>query len=230
MPVQATSWSPVSSATRRESPTSRPMNIAVGSHTVFTPCPRTARAQSSAGLRKSGGSGLSGFGAVGRTCGHWTATASSRMTMCSWISVVPSSSAWIGPVTVATVATRADYKRHVAAPRRGPGERERLRSGIADAGDVRRRLRRVLVIKRIVVGTDGSETASVAVQQAIELAKATGAGLDIVTAFEPATSPKLAPEERVEVPGDVQYEVTGRQEVNMVLDRAAGEAKNAGVD
>jgi nucleotide-binding universal stress UspA family protein len=85
------------------------------------------------------------------------------------------------------------------------------------------------VYKRIVVGTDGSDTASLAVRHAIELAKATGASLDVVSAFEPATSPKLAPEDRVEVPGDVQYEVGGRQEVNMVLERAAGEADKAGV-
>jgi nucleotide-binding universal stress UspA family protein len=85
------------------------------------------------------------------------------------------------------------------------------------------------VFKRIVVGTDGSDTASLAVKHAIELAKATGASLEVVSAFEPATSPQLSAEEKVEVPGDVQYEVSGRQEVNMVLDRAAGEAQKAGV-
>ena len=85
------------------------------------------------------------------------------------------------------------------------------------------------MFKRIVVGTDGSDTASVAVRQAIELARVTGASLDVVSAFEPATAPQLAPEERIEVPGDVQYEVGGRQEVNTVLDRAAGEAERVGV-
>ena len=85
------------------------------------------------------------------------------------------------------------------------------------------------MLNRIVVGTDGSDTATVAVAQAIELAKAMGASLEVVSAFEPATSPQLAPEDRVEVPGDVQYEVGGRQEVNMVLDGAAGAADRAGV-
>jgi nucleotide-binding universal stress UspA family protein len=87
-----------------------------------------------------------------------------------------------------------------------------------------------VLFKRIVVGTDGSDTASVAVRQAIELAKATGATLDVVSAFEPATAPHLPSEDRVEVPGDVQYEVAGHQEVNMVLERAAGEAEREGVD
>src|SRR3954468_13953066 len=71
------------------------------------------------------------------------------------------------------------------------------------------------VFKRIVVGTDGSDTAAVAVEQAIGLAKATGASIDVVTAFEPST-PQLATEEKVEVPGDVQYEAGPRQEVNLI--------------
>jgi nucleotide-binding universal stress UspA family protein len=86
------------------------------------------------------------------------------------------------------------------------------------------------VFKRIVVGTDGSETATVAVEHAIGLAKATGAALDVVTAYEPAIDHGISPEERVEVPGDVQYELGPRQEVNLVLDRAAGEAEKAGVE
>ena len=86
------------------------------------------------------------------------------------------------------------------------------------------------MFNRIVVGTDGSETASLAVRHAIDLAKATGASLDVVSAFEPAASPQLSPEERAEVPGDVQYEVGGRQDVNMVLERAAGDADKAGVE
>lgn len=85
------------------------------------------------------------------------------------------------------------------------------------------------MFKRIVVGTDGSDTASVAVQQAIDLAKATGAGLDVVSAFEPANSPHLSPSVRAEVPGDVQYELGARQEVNMVLEAAAGRAEKEGV-
>ncbi len=85
------------------------------------------------------------------------------------------------------------------------------------------------MLKRIVVGTDGSDTASTAVEHAIELAKATGAALDVVTAFEPAIGRDVATEERVEVPGDVQYGLGPRQGVNLILDHAAGEAEKAGV-
>ena len=38
---------------------------------------------------------------------------------------------------------------------------------------------------RIVVGTDGSETATEAVRTAVELAKLTKAKLEIVSAYEP---------------------------------------------
>lgn len=85
------------------------------------------------------------------------------------------------------------------------------------------------MLKRIVVGTDGSDTATGAVRQAVELAKATGASLAIVSAY--AAGPGSADvDDSVEIPGDVQHEFGPRAEVNMVLDAAAGEAKQAGVD
>lgn len=40
---------------------------------------------------------------------------------------------------------------------------------------------------RIVVGTDGSETAGEAVRQAIDLAKISGATLSIVSAYAPVS-------------------------------------------
>ncbi|HNC16065.1 MAG TPA: universal stress protein, partial [Solirubrobacterales bacterium] len=41
------------------------------------------------------------------------------------------------------------------------------------------------LFKRIVVGTDGSESAREAIRQAAELARMSGASLDVVSAFEP---------------------------------------------
>jgi nucleotide-binding universal stress UspA family protein len=40
--------------------------------------------------------------------------------------------------------------------------------------------------KSIVVGTDGSETAEIALRRAVELARLTGAKLHVVSAYEPA--------------------------------------------
>ena len=72
---------------------------------------------------------------------------------------------------------------------------------------------------RIVVGTDGSETASEAVERAIELAKLSGAKLGIVSAFEPTG--RLAPE-----PLHVVYP----RDVSLSLESAAGEAKMEGLE
>jgi nucleotide-binding universal stress UspA family protein len=82
---------------------------------------------------------------------------------------------------------------------------------------------------RIVVGTDGSDTAAEAVRQATELARATGGKLDIVSAYEPVPQERLR-EEAGEVPGDVAYAVGPREDVNVVLDGAAGRAREAGVE
>lgn len=82
---------------------------------------------------------------------------------------------------------------------------------------------------RIVVGTDGSETAGEAVRQAIELAKQSGAKLDIVSAYEPVPAQRLR-EESAESPGDIQYEFGPREDVNMVLDSAAADARKEGVE
>ena len=82
---------------------------------------------------------------------------------------------------------------------------------------------------RIVVGTDGSDTAAEAVRQATELAKLSGARLEIVSAFEPIPQQVVQQEAR-EAPGDVQYEIGPREDVNLILEGAAGEAKNAGVE
>jgi nucleotide-binding universal stress UspA family protein len=82
---------------------------------------------------------------------------------------------------------------------------------------------------RIVVGTDGSDTAGHAVAQATELAQMSGARLDIVSAYEPVPDQRVRAEAR-EAPGDVQYEIGPREDVNLVLENAAGEAKKAGVE
>ena len=82
---------------------------------------------------------------------------------------------------------------------------------------------------RIVVGTDGSDTASEAVRQATELAKATGASLAIVSAFEPVPRDRLR-EEGSEVPGDIAHAVGPREDVNQILEAACKDAKQSGVE
>jgi nucleotide-binding universal stress UspA family protein len=85
------------------------------------------------------------------------------------------------------------------------------------------------VFKRIVVGTDGSETAAQAVRQAVELAKLSEAQLSLVSAYAPVSGRRVQGEQQ-EAPADVQYEIGPREDVNLVLDAAAAEAKKEGVE
>lgn len=82
---------------------------------------------------------------------------------------------------------------------------------------------------RIVVGTDGSETAAEAVRQAVDLAKLSGASLSIVSAFAPVPERKVKDQQR-DAPADVQYEIGPREDVNLVLDAAAADARKEGIE
>lgn len=82
---------------------------------------------------------------------------------------------------------------------------------------------------RIVVGTDGSETAAEAVRQAIELATLSGATISIVSAYAPVSGRRVSDQQQ-QAPADVQYELGPREDVNFVLDAAAAEAKERGVE
>jgi len=85
------------------------------------------------------------------------------------------------------------------------------------------------VFKRILVGTDGSETAQLAVAHATELARAHGAALEIVGAYHPVPSDRLR-EEKSQVPGDIAYGVGPREDVNANLDNAAAKAVQSGIE
>lgn len=82
---------------------------------------------------------------------------------------------------------------------------------------------------RIVVGTDGSDTATEAVRQAVGLAKLSGARLSIVSAYEPVSKRRIEDEQQG-APPDVQYEIGPREDVNLILEPAAATAKQEGVD
>ncbi len=82
---------------------------------------------------------------------------------------------------------------------------------------------------RIVVGTDGSETAGEAVGQAVDLAKLAGATLSIVSAYAPVSERKVKDQQR-DAPADVQYELNPREDVNLVLDAAAADARKEGIE
>ena len=81
----------------------------------------------------------------------------------------------------------------------------------------------------IVVGTDGSETANEAVKQAVDLAKAVGAKVQLVSAYEPVPNQRIR-EEKTQAPDDVQWTINPREDVDATLADAAEVAEEAGVD
>ena len=84
------------------------------------------------------------------------------------------------------------------------------------------------MIRSIVVGTDGSETATKAVREAAELAAAIGAGLELVSAYEPVGTQRLKEEAR-QVPDDMSWMVTPREDVEATLREAAEMVNEIGV-
>jgi nucleotide-binding universal stress UspA family protein len=84
------------------------------------------------------------------------------------------------------------------------------------------------MFKLIVVGTDGSDTAAQAVRQAVDLAKSVGAGLELVSAYEPVPAQRLS-EERRQAPEDIQWAINPREDVETTLEGAASVAREAGV-
>jgi nucleotide-binding universal stress UspA family protein len=81
----------------------------------------------------------------------------------------------------------------------------------------------------IVVGTDGSETANSAVSQAIDLAKAVGAKVQLVSAYEPVSDSRLKQESQ-QAPEDLQWMINPREDVDSTLEEASEKAKEAGID
>jgi nucleotide-binding universal stress UspA family protein len=84
------------------------------------------------------------------------------------------------------------------------------------------------MFKSIVVGTDGSDTATQAVREAVDLARSLGAKLELVSAYEPVPAQRLA-EERRQAPEDLQWAINPREDVDSTLDAAAALAREAGV-
>jgi nucleotide-binding universal stress UspA family protein len=85
------------------------------------------------------------------------------------------------------------------------------------------------MFRSIVVGTDGSDTAGKAVDEAIDLAKALGASISLVSAYEPVPKARLREEAR-QTPADIQWMVNPREEVDATLSDAADVVREAGLE
>jgi nucleotide-binding universal stress UspA family protein len=84
------------------------------------------------------------------------------------------------------------------------------------------------MFRSILVGTDGSETATEAVRQAVGLAEKLGAKLHVVSAYEPVPAQRLS-EERRNAPEDLQWTINPREDIDATLAAAAEIAGQAGV-
>jgi nucleotide-binding universal stress UspA family protein len=85
------------------------------------------------------------------------------------------------------------------------------------------------MLKTIVVGTDGSETAGRALAEAAELASATGATLNVVTAYQPVGKARLNAEAQ-ETPEDMLWAIGPAEDAEVTLQAATDAAGAAGVD
>jgi nucleotide-binding universal stress UspA family protein len=83
------------------------------------------------------------------------------------------------------------------------------------------------MIKSILVGTDGSEGADIAVSRATELAALAGARLHVVSAYQPAPARVGG---RDPVAEASEWSLGSDFKVEAVLDRAAASARAQGVD
>jgi nucleotide-binding universal stress UspA family protein len=84
------------------------------------------------------------------------------------------------------------------------------------------------MFRSILVGTDGSDTAHAALRRSIELAAGLDARLQIVSAYEPVSDPRVR-SERVEAPEEVQWAINPHDDVLALLEAARVEAADAGV-
>lgn len=81
----------------------------------------------------------------------------------------------------------------------------------------------------VLVGTDGSDTATTAVRYAIDLARELGARLQIVSAYEPVSDHRLRREGIEATPKELEWTVNPREDVLDLLERASNDAHGVGV-
>jgi nucleotide-binding universal stress UspA family protein len=85
------------------------------------------------------------------------------------------------------------------------------------------------VFNSILVGIDGSATAAEALRRAIELAAAMPAALEVVCAYEPVPNARLRIEQ-VEVPREIEWMISPREDADATLAEALEQARAAGIE
>jgi nucleotide-binding universal stress UspA family protein len=84
------------------------------------------------------------------------------------------------------------------------------------------------MIETIAVGTDGSETASKAVDFALELAEKFGSRVVVASSYRPVSEGRLRAEQR-EAPEDIQWSINPMEDVDKALRGVEEKAKARGL-
>jgi nucleotide-binding universal stress UspA family protein len=87
---------------------------------------------------------------------------------------------------------------------------------------------RATAMRTIAVGTDGSETATRAVEVAIDMADRCGSGLVIGSSYQPASEARVS-RERGDAPPEIQWSINATEEVEATLRAAEERAKERGL-
>jgi nucleotide-binding universal stress UspA family protein len=84
------------------------------------------------------------------------------------------------------------------------------------------------MIKTIAVGTDGSDTASKAVEFALDLAEKYGSHVVIASSYRPVGEDRLRREQQ-DAPADIQWSINPSEDVNAALRSVEEQAKARGL-
>jgi nucleotide-binding universal stress UspA family protein len=84
------------------------------------------------------------------------------------------------------------------------------------------------MLSTIVVGTDGSETAAVAADFAIEMAERYGSQLVVASSYTPAPEDRLA-KEQANAPQEIQWSINPMEDVEATLRDVEEKARERGI-
>jgi nucleotide-binding universal stress UspA family protein len=84
------------------------------------------------------------------------------------------------------------------------------------------------MINSVAVGTDGSDTASTAVDFAIDLAQKYGARLVVISSYRPVNESRLKSEQK-DAPEDIQWSINPTEDVDAILSDVEEKAQEAGL-
>jgi nucleotide-binding universal stress UspA family protein len=85
------------------------------------------------------------------------------------------------------------------------------------------------MIETIAVGTDGSDTATKAVDFALELAEKFGSHVVFASSYRPVKEDRLR-DEQADAPADIQWSINPMEDVNATLRKVEERAKKRGLE